>query len=308
MTHSRALTLGPVLFNWAPEVWRDYHFRMADESCADAVYVGEVVCAKRAPFIAPHVEAVVERLGRAGKQVIVSLLAEVMSKVDRRLVAGMLEMEGVTFEVNDASQLAAVAGTPHAVGPFLNAYNEGTLCYLSHRGASIFTMPYELPAASIAVMCPVAAEHGAAVEVQVYGRTPLALSARCYHARAHGLHKDNCQFVCDRDPDGMEIKTLDGAPILTINGIQTMSQKYANLIAETEALAAMGVSRFRLSPDSRDMVAVAQLFRDRLDQRIDAAEAVARLASLRPDVAFADGFLHGRPGTQWSFGGQAAVH
>lgn len=41
---SATLTLGPVLFNWAPDNWRDFYFRIADEAPIDAVYVGEVVC------------------------------------------------------------------------------------------------------------------------------------------------------------------------------------------------------------------------------------------------------------------------
>ena len=32
---------------------------------------------------------------------------------------------------------------------------------------------------------------------------PCRVSMRCYHARSLGLHKDNCQFVCERDPDGL---------------------------------------------------------------------------------------------------------
>jgi collagenase-like PrtC family protease len=33
------LTLGPVLYHWAPEVWRDFYFRMADEAPLDRVVV-----------------------------------------------------------------------------------------------------------------------------------------------------------------------------------------------------------------------------------------------------------------------------
>ena len=44
------LTLGPVLFNWQPEAWRDFYFRIADEAPVTAVYLGEVVCFKRAPL------------------------------------------------------------------------------------------------------------------------------------------------------------------------------------------------------------------------------------------------------------------
>lgn len=308
MQTARQLTIGPVLFNWAAQQWQDFYFAVADEAPVEAVYVGEVVCSKRAPFFDEAFPKVVDRLRRAGKQVIVSLLAEVMSRVDRRLVSGMLELEDVIFEVNDASGLAAVNGKPHVIGPFLNAYNEGTLCFLAHRGANVFCLPYELPGTSIAPMCKVATEHAAAVEMQVFGRIPLALSARCYHARAHGLTKDGCQFVCDRDPDGMVLKTLDGAPFLTINGIQTMSYKYLNLLDDVPRLGELGISRFRLSPDSGDMISVAQLFRKVLDGAMAAGEASARLAEQRRDIEFANGFYHKLPGTQWTYGGRSAPH
>ena len=64
---SPKLTLGPVLFNWSPEDWRDFYFRTADEAPLHVVSVGEVVCAKRLPFFAPYLPAVVERLSAAGQ-------------------------------------------------------------------------------------------------------------------------------------------------------------------------------------------------------------------------------------------------
>lgn len=308
MTGKRELTMGPVLFNWAPETWRDFHFRVADEAPVDAVYIGEAVCAKRAPFIEPHVEEVVERLQRCGKQVIVSLLAQVTTRVDRRQVEGMLGLEDVVFEVNDASQLESVKGKRHIAGPFLNVYNEDTLCLLAHRGAEAFCLPPELPGTSVAAMGECAASHGVRIETQVFGRLPLALSSRCYHARAHGLTKDGCQFVCDRDPDGMVLNTLDGVPFLTINGIQTMSYKYLNLLHELDGLAALGVSRFRLSPDSGDMAGVAQIYRQALDGALDCSEAMTRLTGMRPGIPFADGFLHRVAGTKWTYGARSGAN
>jgi collagenase-like PrtC family protease len=300
MTKTRDLTIGPVLFNWTPERWRDFYFRMADEAPADAVYVGETVCSKRAPFFAPHFEAVIERLRGGGKDVIISLLAQVMSKIDRRLVLDLAGMEGVVVEVNDAAALALVSGKPHTVGPFFNVYNEDTLCFLAHRGADVFCLPPELPKEAIAVLSDAAAKHDVQVEVQVFGRIPLALSARCYHARAHGLTKDGCQFVCDRDPAGMTLNTWDGKPFLVINGIQTMSHSCLNLLHEIKTLAGLGVSRFRISPDSHDMVQTARVFRDVLDSHLNADEACAKLAADRPGVEFSNGFFHKLAGNTWS--------
>ena len=47
------LTLGPNLFNWAPETWRDFYFRIADEAPVAVVYLGETICSKRAPLARP---------------------------------------------------------------------------------------------------------------------------------------------------------------------------------------------------------------------------------------------------------------
>ncbi|MDP6926532.1 MAG: U32 family peptidase, partial [Rhodospirillales bacterium] len=63
------LSLGPVLFNWQPEGWRDFYFRIADEAPIDSVYVGEAVCSKRQPFFEPFMPEVIERLINAGKEV-----------------------------------------------------------------------------------------------------------------------------------------------------------------------------------------------------------------------------------------------
>ena len=69
------LVLGPMLFNRPPATLHDLYARIADETDIDVVHLGEVVCAKRMPFIDPHLPAIVDRLRRAGKQVVISTLA-----------------------------------------------------------------------------------------------------------------------------------------------------------------------------------------------------------------------------------------
>jgi O2-independent ubiquinone biosynthesis protein UbiV len=290
------VTLGPVLFNWTPEAWRDFYFRIADEAPVGTVYLGEIVCSKRAPLFEPQIEAVASRLTAAGKTVVLSTLTEVMSKVDRKLVDRVAAADSFLVEANDVSALAALRGRPHAIGPYMNVYNERTLAVLAQGGARNVCLPAEVPAAAIRALCAEAGRLDVGIEVQVFGRVPLALSARCYHARAHGRTKDSCQFVCDNDPDGMELRTLEGKPFLAVNGIQTLSCEYLNLLGELADLADMGVGRFRLSPHSGDMVEVAGLFRAVLDGRLAAAEASARLDAVKPPGPFCNGFYYGKPG------------
>ncbi|MGF7177420.1 ubiquinone anaerobic biosynthesis protein UbiV [Azospirillum doebereinerae] len=293
------LTLGPVLFNWTADAWRDFYWRVADEAPVDVVHVGEIVCSKRLPFIAEHLPEALERLTAAGKRVVVSSPILVTTERERQAVRDLLTIGDVTIEANDTGALALLAGRPHAVGPFVNVYNEGTLAWLAGRGAGSVTLPGELPADAIRPLAAAARTLGVAVEVQVFGRLPLAISARCYHARAQGLHKDGCRFVCGEDPDGLSVDTLDGEPFLTVNGTQTLSRRYLSLAGRLDELRTMGVTRFRLSPHSLDMVEVARLFRAVLDGTLAAAEADARLADRIGPAGIADGFFLGKPGAAW---------
>lgn len=288
------LSLGPVLYNWSPERWRDFYFRIADEAAVDVVTVGEVVCSKRAPFFESELPAVIERLRGAGKQVQMGSLILVSLPRERRQIDEMIRSSDLMMEVNDLTCLRSMGGRPHAIGPFVNIYNEASAAFHAQRGAKRICLPPELPLQSVATIA--AALPQVVFEVFAFGRTPLAISARCYHARAHKLAKDNCQFVCDKDPDGLALRTLDQQDFLTVNGVQTLSYTCTNLLRDTAALRQNAVGALRLSPQDCDMVAVAGIFRDVLDGREDAEGGSRRLAALYPNVPFSNGFLHGQPG------------
>jgi collagenase-like PrtC family protease len=286
------LTVGPVLFHWAPEAWRDFYFRMADESAVDTVYVGEVVCAKRAVLFEPHMDAVLERLTAAGKNVVRSTMALVMDKNDMDLVSAIAEGPW-TVEANDISCVGLLHRRDHIIGPFINVYNEDTLRYLAEAGASRVCLPSELPAAYLATLAGIGASD---IEVQVFGRLPLAISARCYHARSRDVSRDGCRFVCGEDPDGMMVDSLDDEPMFAVNGPQTLSATYANLLGDLGEMKDMGIKAYRLWPQDCDMVAVAGIFRDVLDGRMASDEGDAQLATICCDVEFSNGFYHGAEG------------
>ncbi len=287
------LSLGPLLFNWEADAKRDFYFRIADEAPLDTVYVGEVVCSKRSPFFDPHLPAVIERLGRGGKRVVHSTLALIMNEREMDAVRALAGEPDLPVEANDIGSLALFAGRPHIVGPFVNVYNEDTLAYLAGQGANLVSLPWELSAGPLAAL----AKSGVVdLEVQVFGRVPLAISARCYHARAHGLHKDGCQYVCAEDRDGMDVDTLDGEAFLCVNGTQTLSHTISNLIGELAELQAMGIAAFRLWPHDVDMVAVAQTFRGVLDGGESAEDGRQRLQALAGFAPFSNGFYYGKEG------------
>jgi collagenase-like PrtC family protease len=67
-------------------------------------------------------------------------------------------------------------------------------------------------------------------------------------------------------------------------------------LRDIPALRTAGVASLRLSPQDCDMVAVARLFRDVADERLDPEEAESHLGAAYPGVPLANGFLHGAPG------------
>ena len=293
------LTIAPILFHWSAARKLDFYARIADEAPVDVVYLGEVICSKRTPFFEKHYNEVAERLMRGGKTVVFSTLAEVMLKRERNMIAKFCNLEEHELEINDSSALWHIDDKSYRVGSLMNVYNEDTMAYLVAKGATHFSLPSELPGESIAILAARAKELDVTTEVQVFGRVSLALSARCYHARAHGRIKDNCQFVCEEDLDGMPLNTLDNEEFLTVNGIQTLSHSYLNLLDDLDAMIKMGVTHFRLVPHTQDMVAVANIFREALDNTASAEESNNKLAALDIPAPFSNGFWNGQPGHQW---------
>ena len=292
------LVLGPVLFHWPAATLRDFWFRIADEADVDAVCVGEVVCSKRMPHVAEVLPAAIERLRSAGKEVLLASLALVADEREAAAMRALADAAPGLVEANDVSLLSDLDGRPHAIGPAINIYNEDALAFLVAHGAVRACLNPELPGTLIAALAQLSA---IPLEVMVFGRLPLAISARCFHARAEDRSKDSCQFACRADADGRSIRTIEGMPFLAMNGLQTLSYGCFNLMGELAAMRAAGIDRFRLSPHSGDMVASAALFRDVLEGRLDAAGGVQRLALLHPELPFANGFWHAAPGHQFAF-------
>lgn len=287
------LALGPLMFHWAPDRIRDFYARVADEAPVDRVYLGEVVCGKREPLGAAALAEAGERLIAAGKTVVWSGLALPATRRDRKAIAALTSLSDELIEINDISALRGRLGS-FVAGPLLNVYNEAAAAELVGRGCVRLCANVELSLTairSIVAACP-----GLEIELFAYGRLPLALSGRCYHARAHGLHKDSCQFVCDRDPDGMPLRTMEGVDFLAVNGVQTLSHGVQLVDVAADELGDAGVTALRLSPHTGDMVAIARAYRDFADGALGVAELAMAVRDAGTPAPFVSGYLHGGSG------------
>ena len=288
------LTLGPVLFNWPVGRWVDFYARIADEAPVDRVCLGEVVCSKREPFRDEVILDVVDRLERGGKEVVYATLALPTTKREVRAIREMIEA-GYLIEANDIATVQLLDGRHHVIGPFLNIYNEAALALHVKLGATRVCLPPELPLDAVRLI----AAGNDAVEVFAFGRAPLALSARCYHARAHGCEGRlpvRLRTRCRR-PRSLTPSTARRSWPSTVSRRSGMwSPRRRAQIAD---LREAGVVSLRLSPQSCDMVKVAtDLPRPCRRPYHPGRSHRSALAVIALPGPLSDGYLRGLPGVR----------
>jgi len=291
------LTLGPLLYYWSREDTLAF-YEAAAAWPVDTVYLGETVCSRRHLLRTQDWLALADRLQAAGKQVVLSTQVLIESASDLKIVVKQVEAgPRYRIEANEwgALRLCAAAGVPFVAGPALNIYNPDTLALVQAEGALAWVPPVEMPGAMLAQM---AVPLGMETEVFAQGRLPLAYSARCFTARHHNLQKDDCQFRCIDNPEGLTMKTREGVPFLTINGTQTQSARVHTLIHRVDELRGVGVTALRLSPQARQMTRVVALWRAAVDGEMSATEARTQILPLLPGEP-CDGYWLGRAGLDW---------
>ncbi len=301
-TRPMKLALGPLLYYWPRQSVLDFYADIAD-SPVDSVYLGETVCSRRHELRLDDWLEVGDMLATAGKEVVISTQGLIESESDlkvlRRIVRQSAEdRPGFRVEANDigAVRLLGEAGaTDWVAGPTLNIFNPATLQLMIDAGATRWAVAPEMSGAALAA---VRAALAAAIETEVfaYGRLPLAHSARCFTARHFNLQKDTCEFRCLAIMDGITLRTREGEPFLTLNGVQTQSARVHNLLGDLPAVR-QNAEVLRISPQGTDTRRIVELFRAALDGTQTPAAALAASRELMVEAP-CNGFWHGRAGAE----------
>ncbi|MBE9563694.1 MAG: U32 family peptidase [Proteobacteria bacterium] len=270
------LSLGPLLYYWSrDDVFRFYE--SISETAVDIVYLGETVCSKRRLMRPDSWIEIAKLLQDAGKEVVLSTLTLLEANSELSSLRKICNNELFTVEANDMTAVQLMAGKKSFVtGPAVNIYNSRTLEVLVHSGLKRWNLPVELSKETLTTMHQ-ERPLGIETEVFVFGRLPLAYSARCFTARAHNLPKDDCQYRCLDYPDGLMLKTREDESFLILNGIQTQSAKTQNLINEIDDFIDLQIDVLRISPQSSGTVQVIDIFDQRLRGKIDNEEAESLL-------------------------------
>nr|VFK59149.1 MAG: Collagenase-like protease, PrtC family [Candidatus Kentron sp. TUN] len=314
------LALAPIPYFWSADAIRAFYAQVAAWP-VDIVYLGETICGKRRSLAFEDWMEIGEELGKAGKEVVLSSIALLEAESELSTLARICNNHRFPVEANDMGAVhllqrghpihtdTSEQGNPKntetpaedtpsfVVGPHINTYNAETLSLLAHVGAMRWVAPVELSRATLAELQKTRPD-GIQTEVFVYGRLPLAFSARCFTARAHNLPKDQCDFCCGDYPDGLALKTQEDRNLFTINGVQVQSAGHCNLLMAMEELSELGVDILRIAPQFQDTEAVVRAFRGVLNGDTTMSAALNTLSPPSP-AGWCNGFWLDKPGMVW---------
>lgn len=257
------LTLAPIPFYWPKDQIIEF-YQQARSWPVDRICLGETVCSKRRELTQKDWLEIAEDLQAAGKEVAISTLALIEAESELKSLQTLCTQDSIIVEANDLSAVEFLHqnGKQFTGGPFLNIYNVDALKLMHSDGMTSWTLPVELGKDKLADMLEAIEREQLDIktEVMVHGYLPLALSARCFTARAVERPKDACKKVCIEYPTGIPVDSQEEQRLFNLNGIQTQSGLIQDLLAEVPTLAEMGVNAIRVVPSQQDMAGIVQAY------------------------------------------------
>lgn len=288
------ITLAPIPFYWSKSQIHDF-YQQAATWPIDTLCLGETICSKRNELSTRDWLALADSLKDSGKRIVISTLALVSAESELKTVKALCAQTNIDVEANDLSAVNFLFenGRSFSGGPYLNIYNTQTLKRLHQDGMSRWTLPVELGEKELTDFPTTIQQEHLAIEteVMVHGHLPLALSARCFTARALDRPKDQCKKACLEFPNGLPVSSQEDQSLFTLNGIQTLSGSILDLLPEIPSMISLGVDSIRIAPSQFNMESIIKAYAN----AIQGQPLKKATGAVAPNLA-CNGYWHGESG------------
>lgn len=257
------ITLGSIPFYWPKEKVEAF-YQAARDWPVDRVCLGETVCPKRRQLTPQDWFRIGHNLQDAGKDVVISTLALIEAQSELSALKRLCADSEFVIEANDLAAVEMLAGLERTfvAGPQLNIYNPQSLALLVKDGLTDWVLPVELGRDQLRQILEAIAAANLRVNTELFahGYLPLALSARCFTARALDLPKDACKQACLSYEKGILVSSQEDQRLFRLNGIQTLSGDIQDLLTDIETIRQLPLSAIRLSPSCFDMAPIIDAY------------------------------------------------
>jgi collagenase-like PrtC family protease len=295
------ISIGPAPFNWGKNRLMEFYCDEIADTGIEAVYIGNTICHKRNVLNREDFQTIIAALHQKGIKAYYSTLALCTTAEEFDYVKDIYSLfDGL--EVNMLGFLNLLKqkrfkdlNKDIILGPYLNLYNWKSAACLKKFNPEKLVAPFELPLESIK---SITEKSMIPMEITVWGNLSTALSWRCYTARAVNRTRKNCGMICLEYPEGMLLKSIEGEELFKIDGLQVLSSKTHCLVEYLRQLEENRISTIRIYPQMQQTVAVVNIFRQVLENRLDAKSALLQLASYAPS-GFCNGWLWGKAGWEY---------
>ncbi len=268
----------------------------------DTAYIGDVVCHERNILSNDDLQSIVKRLHRQGIKVCYSTLALCTTPVEIDYLKEVYRFfDGIEINMLGFMNLLKNnrfqdLGKKIVLGPHLNIYNWKSAAFLKKFNPSLMVAPFELTLDSITDIIEKAS---IPMEITAWGNVSVALSWRCYTARAVGRTREECGKVCFEYPEGMTLKTVENEELFLVDGLQVKSAKTYCLVESLPRLINKGISSFRIYPHREHTTRILDVFRQVLAEELDHRTARTQLAPFAPS-GFCNGWLFQKAGWEYA--------